>query len=43
MSKTQKNERKYETKIIEGEPDLTQIWLEIVKRMKRGENHGKRY
>lgn len=43
LSKTQKNERKYETIIKEGNPDLTQIWREIAKRMKRGENHGKRY
>ena len=43
MLKTQKNERKYETKLIEGNPDLAQIWLEIAKRMKRGDNYDKRH
>ena len=43
LSKIQKSERKYETKIVQGNPDLTQVWLEIVKRLNRGENHGKRY
>ena len=43
LLKTQKSERKYETVLKEGNPDLTQIWLEIAKRMKRGDNYDKRH
>lgn len=43
MSKVQKTERKYETKLVEGNPDLTKVWLEVVNRLKRGDNYGKRH
>ena len=42
MSRIQKSERKYETIIKDGSADLTQIWLEVVKRIKRGGNYAKR-
>lgn len=42
MLTTQKNDRKFETHLKEGNPDLTAFWREIIKRIKRGEVYDKR-
>lgn len=39
---TPKNERKFETRLKEGNPDLMRVWLEVARRLKEGENHARK-
>ena len=41
LLKTQKGERTFETKLKEGNPDLSLVWREVLLRIKRGEKHDK--
>lgn len=37
-----KSQRKFETHLTEGNADLTQVWQEVVYRIRKGVNHERR-